>query len=131
MRLTDEIARAFLSSEATIAQRIVRAKKTIAKAGQGCGHADPQRAGEGLSSRTGGRLRRPALNPDQAFSGSRRTGTPLRTALPESHLPLAPLPDELRTPNAGWNGKPRCDAAIRLKQAAIRPRSRRDGPRSR
>ena len=30
---TDEIARAFLSSEATIAQRIVRAKKTIAGAG--------------------------------------------------------------------------------------------------
>ncbi|MCK9908284.1 RNA polymerase sigma factor [Microbacteriaceae bacterium K1510] len=30
---TDEIARAFLSSEATIAQRIVRAKKTIAEAG--------------------------------------------------------------------------------------------------
>jgi predicted RNA polymerase sigma factor len=29
----DEIARAFLSNEATIAQRIVRAKKTIAKAG--------------------------------------------------------------------------------------------------
>ena len=45
----------------------------------GCGHADPQRAGKGLSPRTGGRLRRPALNP-----GSRRTGTPLRTALPES-----------------------------------------------
>ncbi|HEV8238039.1 MAG TPA: DUF6596 domain-containing protein [Thermoanaerobaculia bacterium] len=32
---TDEIARAFLSTEATIAQRIVRAKKTIAKAGLG------------------------------------------------------------------------------------------------
>jgi RNA polymerase sigma factor (sigma-70 family) len=32
---TDEIARAFLSSEATIAQRIVRAKKTIGKAGFG------------------------------------------------------------------------------------------------
>jgi RNA polymerase sigma factor (sigma-70 family) len=32
---TDEIARAFLSNEATIAQRIVRAKKTIAKAGLG------------------------------------------------------------------------------------------------
>ncbi|HSK78829.1 MAG TPA: sigma-70 family RNA polymerase sigma factor, partial [Thermoanaerobaculia bacterium] len=32
---TDEIARAFLSSKATIAQRIVRAKKTIAKAGLG------------------------------------------------------------------------------------------------
>ena len=32
---TDEIARAFLSSERTIAQRIVRAKKTIAKAGLG------------------------------------------------------------------------------------------------
>ncbi len=30
---TDEIARAFLSSEATIAQRIVRAKKTLGKAG--------------------------------------------------------------------------------------------------
>jgi RNA polymerase sigma factor (sigma-70 family) len=30
---TDEIARAFLSSEATIAQRIVRAKRTIARAG--------------------------------------------------------------------------------------------------
>ena len=30
---TDEIARAFLSSEATIAQRLVRAKKAIAKAG--------------------------------------------------------------------------------------------------
>jgi RNA polymerase sigma factor (sigma-70 family) len=30
---TDEIARAFLASEATIAQRIVRAKKTIANAG--------------------------------------------------------------------------------------------------
>jgi predicted RNA polymerase sigma factor len=30
---TDEIARAFLSSEATIAERIVRAKKVIAKAG--------------------------------------------------------------------------------------------------
>jgi RNA polymerase sigma factor (sigma-70 family) len=30
---TDEIARAFLSSEVTIAQRIVRAKKTIGKAG--------------------------------------------------------------------------------------------------
>jgi len=30
---TDEIARAFLSSEATIAQRVVRAKKAIAKAG--------------------------------------------------------------------------------------------------
>jgi RNA polymerase sigma factor (sigma-70 family) len=30
---TDEIARAFLTSESTIAQRIVRAKKTIAKAG--------------------------------------------------------------------------------------------------
>ena len=30
---TDEIARAFLSNEATIAQRIVRAKKTITKAG--------------------------------------------------------------------------------------------------
>ena len=30
---TDEIARAFLSSEATIAQRIVRAKRTIGKAG--------------------------------------------------------------------------------------------------
>ena len=30
---TDEIARAFLSSEAAIAQRIVRAKKTLAKAG--------------------------------------------------------------------------------------------------
>jgi len=30
---TDEIARAFLSSESTIAQRIVRAKKTIANAG--------------------------------------------------------------------------------------------------
>ena len=29
----------------------------------GCGHADPQRAGKGLSSRTGRRLRRPALNP--------------------------------------------------------------------
>ena len=28
----------------------------------GCGRADPQRAGKGLSSRTGGRLRRPALN---------------------------------------------------------------------
>ena len=32
---TDEIARAFLSSEAAIAQRIVRAKKAIAKAGLG------------------------------------------------------------------------------------------------
>jgi RNA polymerase sigma factor (sigma-70 family) len=32
---TDEIARAFLASEATIAQRIVRAKKAIAKAGLG------------------------------------------------------------------------------------------------
>jgi RNA polymerase sigma factor (sigma-70 family) len=32
---TDEIARAFLSSEATIAQRIVRAKKAILKAGLG------------------------------------------------------------------------------------------------
>ena len=32
---TDEIARAFLSNEATIAQRIVRAKKTIGKAGLG------------------------------------------------------------------------------------------------
>lgn len=32
---TDEIARAFLSGEATIAQRIVRAKKTIGKAGLG------------------------------------------------------------------------------------------------
>ena len=32
---TDEIARAFLSSEVTIAQRIVRAKKTIGKAGLG------------------------------------------------------------------------------------------------
>jgi RNA polymerase sigma factor (sigma-70 family) len=32
---TDEIARAFLSGEPTIAQRIVRAKKTIAKAGLG------------------------------------------------------------------------------------------------
>jgi RNA polymerase sigma factor (sigma-70 family) len=32
---TDEIARAFLSSEATIAQRIVRAKKAIARAGLG------------------------------------------------------------------------------------------------
>lgn len=32
---TDEIARAFLSREATIAQRIVRAKRTIAKAGVG------------------------------------------------------------------------------------------------
>jgi RNA polymerase sigma factor (sigma-70 family) len=32
---TDEIARAFLSSEATIAQRIVRAKRTIARAGLG------------------------------------------------------------------------------------------------
>ncbi len=30
---TDEIARAFLTSESTVAQRIVRAKKTIAKAG--------------------------------------------------------------------------------------------------
>ena len=30
---TDEIARAFLASEATIAQRIVRAKKTLGKAG--------------------------------------------------------------------------------------------------
>jgi RNA polymerase sigma factor (sigma-70 family) len=30
---TDEIARAFLSNEATVAQRIVRAKRTIAKAG--------------------------------------------------------------------------------------------------
>jgi predicted RNA polymerase sigma factor len=32
---TDEIARAFLSREATIAQRIVRAKKTLARAGLG------------------------------------------------------------------------------------------------
>ncbi len=32
---TDEIARAYLSSEATIAQRIVRAKRTIRKAGLG------------------------------------------------------------------------------------------------
>jgi predicted RNA polymerase sigma factor len=32
----DEIARAFLSSEVTIAQRIVRAKKTIGKAGLSC-----------------------------------------------------------------------------------------------
>ncbi len=32
---TDEIARAFLANEATIAQRIVRAKKTIASAGLG------------------------------------------------------------------------------------------------
>lgn len=32
---TDEIARAFLSNEATIAQRVVRAKKTIANAGIG------------------------------------------------------------------------------------------------
>jgi RNA polymerase sigma factor (sigma-70 family) len=32
---TDEIARAFLTSEATIAQRIVRAKRAIAKAGLG------------------------------------------------------------------------------------------------
>jgi RNA polymerase sigma factor (sigma-70 family) len=32
---TDEIARAFLTSEATIAQRIVRAKRTITKAGVG------------------------------------------------------------------------------------------------
>jgi len=30
----------------------------------------------------------------------------------------------LATPTAGWNGKPRRDAANRLKQAAIRPRSR-------
>jgi len=39
---TEEIARAFLSSEATIAQRIVRAKKTIAKAG--LSFATPSRA---------------------------------------------------------------------------------------
>ena len=30
---------------------------------QGCGHADPQRAGKGISPRTGGRLRLQALNP--------------------------------------------------------------------
>src|SRR5215210_2319324 len=35
--------------------------------------------------------------------------------------------DGARTPTAGWNGKPHRDAANRLKQAAIRPRSRRDG----
>jgi RNA polymerase sigma factor (sigma-70 family) len=39
---TDEIARAFLSSETTIAQRIVRAKKTIA--GAGLGFEAPSRA---------------------------------------------------------------------------------------
>src|SRR5215207_3414774 len=33
----------------------------------------------------------------------------------------------LATPTIGWNGKPRRDAANRLKQAAIQPRSRRDG----
>jgi RNA polymerase sigma factor (sigma-70 family) len=80
---TDEIARAFLSSEATIAQRIARAKKTIGKvpaqlraiargAGRlfvsgrptgrgplrirGRGQAHPQRAGSGLSPRPRGRL---------------------------------------------------------------------------
>jgi len=40
---TDEIARAFLSSETTIAQRIVRAKKAIAKAGS---KFDTPRGGE-------------------------------------------------------------------------------------
>ena len=52
---TDEIARAFLSSEATIAQRIVRAKKAIAKAG--IGFRDPARRRTGGAAALGARGR--------------------------------------------------------------------------
>jgi RNA polymerase sigma factor (sigma-70 family) len=73
---TDEIARAFLSSEATIAQRIVRAKRTLGNAGltfevpRGKERADRLASvleviyllfNEGYSATAGGDLIRPAL----------------------------------------------------------------------
>jgi RNA polymerase sigma factor (sigma-70 family) len=73
---TDEIARAFLTSEATIAQRIVRAKKTIGRAGVGfevpLGAERAARIGsvlevvylifnEGYAATSGGDLVRPGL----------------------------------------------------------------------
>jgi len=47
---TDEIARAFLVPEATVAQRIVRAKKTLASAGVAFDLPGPQAIGERLAS---------------------------------------------------------------------------------
>jgi RNA polymerase sigma factor (sigma-70 family) len=70
---TDEIARAFLSSEAAIAQRIVRAKKTIAKAGLtfGCRGARNGRRGCPRCSRSSTSYSTKAMPPPRAttFSG--------------------------------------------------------------
>ncbi len=91
---TDEIARAFLSSEAAIAQRIVRAKRTIGKAGVSfevpCG---PERAArlssvlevvylifnEGYSATSGDDLVRPGLCLE-----AQRLGRTLAGLMPEN-----------------------------------------------
>ncbi|RYY25193.1 MAG: sigma-70 family RNA polymerase sigma factor [Sphingomonadales bacterium] len=90
---TDEIARAFLSNEATIAQRIVRAKKAIASAAIGFAvPRGPQRAArlgsvlevlylifnEGYAATTGDDLVRPGLAQE-----AQRLGRILAALMPE------------------------------------------------
>jgi len=90
---TAEIARAFLTTEATIAQRVVRAKRTLADAGAALDEPDPaERAGrlaavrgviyllfnEGYSATSGDDWMRPALC-DEAL----RLGRVLTTLVPK------------------------------------------------
>ena len=80
---TDEIARAFLTSEATIAQRIVRAKKTIGKAASRSRRRADLNARRGslrcwrssISSSTRATLRRPATTLSGRACASRRSGS--------------------------------------------------------
>lgn len=78
---TEAIARAFVCSEDTISQRVLRAKKTIAEAGVGFAPPRPRRAGCPRRRRPGRRLRhlqrgsrraaRPAHAPRSASRGDR------------------------------------------------------------
>ncbi|HEY0641522.1 MAG TPA: RNA polymerase sigma factor [Pseudonocardiaceae bacterium] len=95
---TDEIARAFLAPEATVAQRIVRAKRTLTKAGIGLdAPSGPERAerlssvleviylifNEGYSATAGDDWMRPALCEDALRLGRVLAG--VAPAEPEVH----------------------------------------------
>jgi RNA polymerase sigma factor (sigma-70 family) len=142
---TDEIARAFLSSEVTIAQRIVRAKRTIGKAG--LGFEVPRGAeraarlssvleviylifNEGYAATAGGDLVRPSLCLE-----AQRLGRILAGLMPEdaevfgllalmeiqtSRLPARIGPDGALVPLTEQN-------RARWDQLLIRPRPKRAG----
>ena len=121
---TDEIARAFLVGEATIAQRIVRAKKTLREAGHDLRGA--ARRGAGGAARVGARGHLPDLQRGLRGDGGRGSDPPRALRRGAAARPDPRRPDAGR---ARGLGPARADGDPGL--APRRAHRRRTAPRSR